>query len=128
MHEPRTLSARQAISEIRGGRLTSETLVAACLERIKERERSVRAWAYCDPDAALRQARLFDRGAAVPRAILHGIPVGVKDVLDTVDMPTSYNSAIYRDHPPRVGCGVCGRGAQRGRHRSRQDGYDGICQ
>lgn len=100
MREPRTLSTRQAISEIRSGGLTSEALVASCLERIEERERSVRAWAYCDPDVVLHQARLFDQGAADPHVILHGIPVGVKDVLDTVDMPTGYNSAIYRDHRP----------------------------
>lgn len=92
------ISATDASSAIAAGKLTSETLVAACLERIRQREDDVRAWTFIDPELALKQARQCDRGA--PRSRLHGIPVGVKDVIDTCDMPTEYGSPIYRAHRP----------------------------
>jgi Asp-tRNA(Asn)/Glu-tRNA(Gln) amidotransferase A subunit family amidase len=60
----------------------------------------VRAWAFVDSDNAIRQARRLDRLRG-PRGLLHGIPVGIKDVIDTADMPTQYNSPIYRGHRPR---------------------------
>ena len=93
------LSAADAARRIARRELKSEALVAACLERIEARERAVRAWAFLDPALALTQARSLDREA--PRGPLHGIPVGIKDVFDTADMPTGYGSPIYRDHRPR---------------------------
>lgn len=92
------LSASEAAAAIAAGKLTSEALVAACLERIAQRENDVRAWAYIDPRHALEQARQRDR--ETPKSRLHGIPVGVKDVIDTCDMPTEYGSPIYRGHRP----------------------------
>jgi Asp-tRNA(Asn)/Glu-tRNA(Gln) amidotransferase A subunit family amidase len=93
------VQASQAMAE---GRLTSEALVAACLERIAAREEDVRAWAFIDPAQALAQARAADvaraRGGA--RSPLHGMPVGIKDVIDTYDMPTQYGSPIYAGHRP----------------------------
>jgi len=80
--------------------MKSETLVGACLERIAKREPEVHAWAYIDPHRALTEARERDREA--PRSPLHGVPVGIKDVIDTADMPTEYNSPIYRGHRPRT--------------------------
>lgn len=82
MHAPEKLSATDAAAAIAGGKLTSEALVAACLERVRQRENEVQAWAYIDPDAALREARARDR--QTPRTRLHGIPVAVKDVIDTM--------------------------------------------
>ena len=93
-------SATQAAREIAAGRLTSETLVRACLARIAEREATVQAWAFLDPDLAIEQARACDRGPR--RGVLHGVPVGVKDVIDTADMPTAYNSAVYGGYRPRA--------------------------
>ena len=93
-------SATQAAREIAAGRLTSETLVRACLARIAEREPTVQAWAFLDPELAIEQARACDRGPR--RGPLHGVPVGVKDVIDTADMPTAYNSAIYAGHRPHA--------------------------
>ena len=98
--------------------MKSEALVAACLERIAQREREVHAWAWLDPEQALAQARERDREA--PRSALHGVPVGIKDVIDTADMPTEYNSPIYRGHQPkwdaacvallrRAGCVILGK-------------------
>src|SRR3954451_11300944 len=92
------------VSAIEAGRLmgaralSSKELVAGCLERIAAREPEVRAWAHLDPEAALAQAR--DRDAEAPRGPLHGIPVGVKDIVDTADMPTAYGSPIYAGHRP----------------------------
>ena len=92
------LPATAAAARIAAGRLTSEALVAACIERIRSREPQVQAWAHFEPDAALAQARARDRER--PRTRLHGIPVGIKDVIDTADLPTEYGSTIYRGHRP----------------------------
>ena len=94
------ISATQAAREIAAGRLTSEALVRACLSRITEREAHVQAWAFLDPERAIAQARACDRGPR--RGPLHGVPIGVKDVIDTADMPTAYNSPIYANHQPRA--------------------------
>ena len=98
--------------------MKSEALVTACLERIAKREPEVHAWAYIDDKQALEQARRLD--AEAPRSPLHGVPVGIKDVIDTGDMPTEYNSPIYRGHRPkadaacvaqlrRAGCVILGK-------------------
>src|SRR5262245_10418420 len=92
------LSATEAAALIAAGKLTSEALVASCIERIRAREADVRAWAYFDGGLALAQARARDKEA--PRTRLHGIPVGIKDVIDTADQPTEYGSPIYRAHRP----------------------------
>ena len=92
------MSAADAAMALAAGQLTSEALVADCLERIHARESAVQAWAYIDPERALAQARECDRQPR--RSRLHGIPVGVKDVIDTCDMPTEYGSPIYRGYRP----------------------------
>jgi amidase len=58
----------------------------------------VKAWAHLDADQVLAQARARDR--APRRSPLHGIPIGVKDIIDTIDMPTEYGSPIYPGHRP----------------------------
>ena len=88
------LSATEAAAHIAAGKLKSEALVTACLEQIGRREKDVQAWASIDPELALAQARARDKEPR--RTRLHGIPVGVKDVLDTADLPTEYGSPIYR--------------------------------
>ncbi|HEX6529234.1 MAG TPA: amidase, partial [Burkholderiales bacterium] len=93
-------SATEAARRIERGELTSEALVSECLERIAAREETVRAWAFVDRAQALAQARALDRGPR--RGALHGIPVGIKDVIDTADLPTEYNSPIYRGHRPKA--------------------------
>lgn len=95
---PAQLSAVEAAAEIRAGRLSSETLVRSCLERIALREPEVQAWAWINPEQAIAEARERDRETA--RSPLHGIPVGIKDVIDTCDMPTGYGSPIYDGHQP----------------------------
>jgi Asp-tRNA(Asn)/Glu-tRNA(Gln) amidotransferase A subunit family amidase len=95
---PEQWSATEAAAAIRSGRLTSEALVRACLARIAEREPVVHAWAHLDPEPAIAAARAADRGS--PRGPLHGVPLGVKDVIDTFDMPTRHGSPIYHDNRP----------------------------
>ena len=92
------LSAARAAALIATGELTSEALTAACLERIAEREPRVRAWAHLDPDAALAQAR--ERDAQASRGPLHGVPVAVKDIIDTADLPTECGTPIHAGRRP----------------------------
>jgi Asp-tRNA(Asn)/Glu-tRNA(Gln) amidotransferase A subunit family amidase len=96
------MGAASAAAEIRAGRLTSEALVRACLERIDRLEGTIGAWTYLDPDAALRQARERDRAqrAGDPLGPLHGVPVGVKDVFDTAGMPTENGTVLHAGRRP----------------------------
>ena len=94
------LSAADAARQIAAGSITSEQLVRACLDRIAAREREIGAWAHFDPEAAIERARMLDRHGV--KGVLGGVPVGFKDVIDTADMPTEYNSPVYRGHRPRA--------------------------
>ncbi len=98
MTDLRSLTVREAARQIAERRLTAEALTAAYLDRIEAREAVVGAWHYLDRETALATAR--QRDAEPPRGPLHGIPIAVKDLIDTVDMPTTYGSAIYRNHRP----------------------------
>jgi amidase len=98
------LSAAESARRIGSGETTSEAVVAACLERITARELTVGAWAHLDSMYALEQARSRDREAA--RGQLHGVPIGVKDIFDTADMPTGIGSPIYAGHRPRADAAV----------------------
>ena len=95
MHELHATAARAAIE---AGSLTARALVAACLARIAERDRLLGAWAHVAGEAALARAEKLD--AQRVHGALHGIPVGLKDVLDTLDMPTAHGSALYRGDIP----------------------------
>lgn len=94
------ISAAEAAAAIRSGTLTSRALVTACLERIAERDGTVRAWAYLDPDLVLAQADAADAVPLAARGPLHGVPVGVKDIILTRDMPTQMNSPHFAGHFP----------------------------
>ncbi len=98
MTDPRSLTVREAARQIAERRLTAEAVVAAYLDRIEARETIVGAWEYLDRERALATARRRD--AEPSRGPLHGIPIAVKDLIDTVDMPTAYGSPIYRGHRP----------------------------
>jgi Asp-tRNA(Asn)/Glu-tRNA(Gln) amidotransferase A subunit family amidase len=101
---PRTdaawLTATEAAALIARGELSSRALVSACLERWRERDAEVKAWTFLDPELALAQADAADAaGAGGP---LRGIPVGVKDIIYTKDMPTSFNSPHFQSHFPNI--------------------------
>jgi Asp-tRNA(Asn)/Glu-tRNA(Gln) amidotransferase A subunit family amidase len=107
-HAPRSgelnrLTASELPRAIATGETTCEAVVRDCLARIETREHEVHAWAALDPELALRQARTLDRaGAPKPDRPLHGLPIGVKDIIDTADLPTEMGSPIYRGHRPRT--------------------------
>jgi Asp-tRNA(Asn)/Glu-tRNA(Gln) amidotransferase A subunit family amidase len=96
------LGAAEAASALAEGRISSEELVAACLARIKADEERVQAWAFLDPEYALSQAREADlrRREGKPLGPLHGIPVGVKDIIDTHDMPTADGTVLHAGRTP----------------------------
>jgi Asp-tRNA(Asn)/Glu-tRNA(Gln) amidotransferase A subunit family amidase len=92
------LSAVELGAAVAKGDATCEDVARACLERVAARESVVRAWAHIDPEAVIANARHLD--AASTRGPLHGVPIGVKDVIDTYDMPTQMGSPIYRGYRP----------------------------
>jgi Asp-tRNA(Asn)/Glu-tRNA(Gln) amidotransferase A subunit family amidase len=103
--EQRTgLSAVAAAQQIREGKLSAVELTEACLKRIEAREAEVQAFAFLDPEHARRQARAADehRKRGRPLGDLHGVPVGVKDIVDTADMPTENGTVLHAGRRPRA--------------------------
>ena len=91
------ITAVEAVAAIEAGTLTAEKLVRGYLNRIAQRDDIVKAWAHLDPDQAIAQAKAAD---ATSGGLLRGIPVGVKDIIDTYDMPTGHNSPIFEGKVP----------------------------
>jgi Asp-tRNA(Asn)/Glu-tRNA(Gln) amidotransferase A subunit family amidase len=98
-----TLSLSQAAIDIREGRITSAELVADCLKRIDEVDADIEAWAFLDRDHTMRQAEAADAHRRHGKAVgpLHGVPVGIKDIFDTGDMPTELGSRLWAGRTPR---------------------------
>lgn len=94
------LTATEIVNATQSGSVTAEAVTRACLERIAEREHAVQAWQFIDPELALKQARAID--ARSSHGALHGVPVGIKDIIDTADMPTEYGSPIHAGHRPHM--------------------------
>jgi Asp-tRNA(Asn)/Glu-tRNA(Gln) amidotransferase A subunit family amidase len=105
---PAGLTASEAARRIREGLLTSEELVQSCLEQIRALEPTVQAWQFLDEAHALAQARALDerKRNGEPLGPLHGVPVGVKDIIDTADMPTENGTVLHKGRLPRVDAGV----------------------
>ncbi|HEV7616606.1 MAG TPA: amidase [Burkholderiaceae bacterium] len=99
MQQLHLLSAVEAAAAVVSKQITSVELVEACLARIDDREPAVEAWTCVDREGALHQARKCDAEPA--RGPLHGVPVGIKDVIDTRDLPTEYGSRIFQGHRPQ---------------------------
>jgi len=91
-------TATQIVAAINDGTTTCEAVTRSCLERIEAREPIVQAWQYLDRQKAISRARALDRSGH--RGPLIGVPVGVKDIIDTCDMPTEYGTPIYKRHRP----------------------------
>jgi Asp-tRNA(Asn)/Glu-tRNA(Gln) amidotransferase A subunit family amidase len=92
------LSASEIAAGIADGKFTAEAVMRDCLERIEAREGALSAWASFDPDLAMAEARARDNAPA--KGVLHGVPIGVKDVIDTNDLPTEMGSPIYAGYRP----------------------------
>ena len=102
MSQLSALSARDALQAIGRREITSTALVQACLDRIRAVEPSVRAWAFLDSERALAQARDRDQMLADQTLLgpLHGLPVGIKDIFDTADMPTENGTVLHAGRRP----------------------------
>ena len=95
----------QALTEIEAGRLTFEAWSRACLERIEERNADVKSWVFVNKDRALENARRADAGPR--RSLVDGIPLGIKDIIDTADMPTELGDPeIFPGRQPTVDAAV----------------------
>jgi Asp-tRNA(Asn)/Glu-tRNA(Gln) amidotransferase A subunit family amidase len=93
-----SLSACEAAQQLSQRTLRAEDLVRDCLARIDARDGEVQAWSHVARESALARAKALDKGAH--QGLLHGLPIGVKDLIATVDMPTTYGSPIYAGHQP----------------------------
>jgi Asp-tRNA(Asn)/Glu-tRNA(Gln) amidotransferase A subunit family amidase len=94
------LSAAEIARKIAAGETTCEAVVHDCIARVAARDKVVKAWVNFDEKLVLAQARALDGASA--RGPLHGVPIGLKDTIDTFDMPTEMGSPIYRGNRPRA--------------------------
>lgn len=110
-HPVNEWTATEIARAVADGKITCEAVARACLERIEAREPQVQAWQFLDRELVLAQARTLDQSSK--RGPLQGVPFGIKDIIDTADMPTEYGSPIYRGHRPKsdAACVALGRRA-----------------
>jgi Asp-tRNA(Asn)/Glu-tRNA(Gln) amidotransferase A subunit family amidase len=106
--QPAQLTASEAAHRINRGVLSSEELVQSCLGRIRALEPTVQAWQFLDDEHALAQARAADerKRSGEPVGALNGIPVGIKDIIDTADMPTENGTVLHKGRMPRADAAV----------------------
>lgn len=109
--KPNDLTLTEAVGAIQRSEITSTDLVEACLSRVAEVDSTVEAWAFLDPEYARKQAADADAKRAKGEAVglLHGVPIGVKDLFDTADMPTEYGSRLWAGHSPKRDAAVVER-------------------
>src|SRR3954452_14727606 len=96
------LGAAEAARRMAEGLVTSEELVEGCLERIRATDPAVQAWTFLDEAHALAQAKAADerKRSGQPFGPLHGLPIGLKDIIDTGDMPTENGCAVHKGRTP----------------------------
>jgi Asp-tRNA(Asn)/Glu-tRNA(Gln) amidotransferase A subunit family amidase len=111
MTEAHELTATEGLTAMEAGNLTAEGWLASCFERIDARDDAVLAWEYLDRAGALKRAQAVDKVGS--GGLVAGMPFGVKDIIDTADMPTSYGTPIHAGHRPGrdAGCVAITRGA-----------------
>lgn len=102
--EPCQLTATEAFNLISSGSLSSVDLVTSCLNQISKTENIINAWEYLNADNVMAQSVKCDQIYKAGKKIgpLHGIPVGLKDIIDTESMPTHYGTTIFNNHQPKV--------------------------
>jgi Asp-tRNA(Asn)/Glu-tRNA(Gln) amidotransferase A subunit family amidase len=105
------VSAGELVALMGEGRVTSVEVVEACLGRIRETEETVQAWAFLDPEYAMAEAKAADERRLSGRPVggLNGVPVGLKDIIDTADMPTENGSVLHAGRAPSRDAGVVER-------------------
>ncbi|GES65193.1 biuret amidohydrolase [Aspergillus terreus] len=92
------LNATQVLDLFKNNTITVEQYARSLLDRIDERDGIVKAWVYLDSEFVLNQARALDQIPPEERGPLHGLAIGVKDIMNTKDMPTQFGSPIYKEH------------------------------
>lgn len=98
--QPWQLTASEALPLLKDGSLTVEAYARSLLDRIQRRDQQVKAWVYLSPSQILSSARALDDIPTASRGPLHGLPIAVKDVILTKDMPTQYNSPLFQSDTP----------------------------
>jgi len=108
---PPAQGARELAHALRKGDISAEAAAMRCLGRIAGTDAAVQAWAFLDPQLVLAQARAADRrrAAGQPCGPLHGVPVGIKDIIDTADMPTENGTVLHAGRRPAVDAEVVTR-------------------
>ncbi|KAF5657423.1 amidase [Fusarium heterosporum] len=100
--EPWRLTATEALAQIQADELSVQEYAESLFERIETRDEDVEAWAYLNKEHIIQQAKCLDEVPKKNRGPLHGLPIAVKDVIYTKDMPTQFNSSLYNDHFPKT--------------------------
>jgi Asp-tRNA(Asn)/Glu-tRNA(Gln) amidotransferase A subunit family amidase len=92
----------ETIAALRDGNVSALKVVNSCLDRIDDVDANIQAWTFLDPEHTRAQAQALDEARANGRPLgpLHGIPVGVKDIFDTVDMPTEDGTVLHAGRQP----------------------------
>lgn len=105
------MTAAELVGLMAAGRVTSVEVVEGCLQRIREVEETVQAWTFLDPEYAIAQAKAADERRLSGRPVggLNGVPVGLKDIIDTADMPTENGSVLHAGRTPSRDAGVVER-------------------
>jgi amidase len=109
--EPCDLSAVEARRRIGAKQLSPVELLASCLSRIETINPRLNGIVAADIEAAMREARAAEQAVMAGGALgaLHGLPVGIKDMVDTAGLRTTYGSAAFRDHVPKQDAGLVAR-------------------
>jgi Asp-tRNA(Asn)/Glu-tRNA(Gln) amidotransferase A subunit family amidase len=110
------LTALDLVTKMKKGEISSEKLVKNYIDQIKTKDKEVEAWEFFDEDLAISQAKKLDadRQAGKVQGDLHGIPVGIKDIFDTEDMPTLDGSEAHKKNPSLSDCTVVSKLKQSG--------------
>lgn len=108
---PHALSASEAMEKINSGLLSAVDLVSDCIKRIDATDGILNAWAHLDHEGALARASELDaiRRAGYATGPLHGIPVGLKDIIDTKTMPTECGSFVFAGRQPEADATIVNR-------------------
>jgi Asp-tRNA(Asn)/Glu-tRNA(Gln) amidotransferase A subunit family amidase len=95
-------SALKMADMVRRGETNAETLVNDALKLIDRTDSKLKAWAHIDPKGAIARAKLLDEMRDSGRALgkLHGVPIGIKDIINTADMPTEFGSVAFYENQP----------------------------
>ena len=111
-----SLGINEAVSILSKAQASAEELVKDCLKRIDQFDPDIQAWAYLDPESAIRQAQKCDtqrrKGHTIGR--LHGIPIGLKDIIDSASVPTNNGCALFNGNIAKQDAHVTARLKQQG--------------